>query len=157
MRPGIVVNALGISQMSFQLTTELNKLSDLDDYWDIILFYHTYDMILKPPFFAMLQEEELWGFNAPCMATDLETAQRLQNCPCPNPKLFYVWDLEWTQGTYNIDEIASIYMDPKLQLVARSDSHAKAISSCWKEPIDVIEGFEHDKLIKLFERTSKKV
>jgi hypothetical protein len=67
MRAGISVDYLGVSQMSLQLTTEINKVGELDEYTDVIIFYHTYDRLIKSPHFAMLQEQELWGFDGPVL------------------------------------------------------------------------------------------
>ena len=152
MRGGIIIESLGLSQMAFELTTEMNKLDRLDEYWDIMVFYHSYDRIIKAPRFAMLQEQELWGYPAPVLATDLLTADRLLNCPRPTKKYFYVWDLEWTINPYDIDVLASVYMNEDIELVARSKEHAHIIKNCWREPIAIIEGFNYEDIIELFSR-----
>lgn len=150
MRGGIVVDSLGTSQMAFELTSEINKIDQLSVYWDIIIFYHSYDRLLKSPHFAMLQEQELWGFNAPCIATNLSTADRLLNCPRPTKKFLYIWDLEWITNNFDVNQMASVYMNPDIELVARSKSHAKIITDCWREPVAIIEGFNYEQITELF-------
>lgn len=150
MRGGIVVDSLGMSQMSFELTNEINKVYKLPIYWDIFVFYHSYDKLIKSPEFALLQEEELWGFDAPCMATDLATADRLLNCPRPNKKFFYVWDLEWTGNNFDLNQMASVYMNTDIQLIARSKEHAEIITHCWREPVAIIEGFNYEQVTNIF-------
>ena len=149
MRAGIVVDSLGISQLSAQLTKQLNQIESLEEYWDIILFYHTYDRIIIPPKFAMMQEEELWGFDAPVIATSLETADRLLKCPRPTKKFFYVWDLEWCFYTHDIDYTSQVYCNPDIQLIARSQSHFETIKTCWREPVAVIEDFNYEEITSL--------
>lgn len=148
-RAGIVVDSLGRSQMAYELTRELNRINRLPSYWDIIVFYHTYDKMIKKPNFAMMMEQELWGFDAPVLATDLATADRLIKSPCPTKKFLYVWDLEWTLKNYDVDLLASVYMNKNIELVARSVEHAKIITNCWRKPVEIIEGFNYEQLAKL--------
>lgn len=145
-----MIDALDTSQMAVELVREVNKVTLLDEYWDIIVFYHNYGRTTAFPEFAMIQEQELWSYNAPVMATDLSTGDRLVKCYAPTKKFLYMWDLEWINGSYDIDTLASVYMDPSISLIARSKSHAKIITDCWKEPIAIIENFNYDQLTELF-------
>lgn len=151
MRIGLAIESLGISHLAMVLTKELNEIGNLDKYVDAIVFYHRYDKLLKPPLFAMLQEEEMWGYDAPVVATNLNSAKTLLFCPKPTKKFFYVWDLEWMYGLYNVDEMAKIYCNPDLHLIARSESHADIIGQCWKPPIDILEDFNNEELIRIIE------
>ena len=147
MRAGIVVDALGVSQLAVQLTQELNKIDEMDEYHDVILFYHEYDRIVIPPLFGMMQEQELWGFDAPVLATSLETADRILRCPGPTKRLFYVWELEWIIAKHDIDYTSQIYCNPRIELIARSQEHYNTIKSCWREPAHIIEDFNHEEII----------
>lgn len=157
MRAGIVVDALGISQMSLQLITELNKLNKLDYYLDVIVFYHRYDTLLKSPHFAMLQEQEMWGYDAPVMATTLATAHRLLHSAKPTRKLFYVWDLEWMFKTYETSALAKIYCNPAIDLVARSSTHYDILTKCWKKPAYILEDFNYEQLASVFGGNSQAI
>ena len=154
MRAGVAVNSLGISQMAFEVTKQINNIKNLDEYWDIIVFYHTYDRIINSPLFCMLHEQELWGFDGPVIATDLSTADRLLKCPCPTKKFFYMWDLEWLMSQYDVDLLASVYMNPELDLIARSEHHASIIKDCWKEPVATIEDFNYEQITSLLKQKS---
>ena len=144
-----MTKSLGISQLSLTLIQELNKLSNLDYYLDVIVFYSRYEKLIKANYFAMLQEKEVWGFNAPVMATDLDTARILLSCPIPTKKLFYVWDLEWIHKTYDVNYLLSIYCHPDIHLLARSESHAKIIEKCFKKPIDILEDFNYERFASI--------
>jgi len=149
MRAGIIVDALGVSQLAMTLIGELNQLHKLNEPIDIVVFYHRYDKLLKSPLFAMLQEQEMWGFNVPVMATSLATAKRLISSVKPTKKFFYVWDLEWTFDNHEFSNISSIYCHPDIQLIARSQEHFDIISDCWQEPVAILEDFNYERLVDI--------
>lgn len=150
-RGGIIVDSLGMSQMSYELTRSLNKIPSLKQYWDIIVFYRSYDKYLLPPLFGMMQEIEAWGFDGPVMSTSLITTKTLLNALRPRKKYFYVWNLEWKIDSYDIEELHSIYCNPDIELIARNKYHFDLIKETWKEPAGIIEDFNHEQIIRLFE------
>jgi len=155
MKAGIMVDALSMSQQSFNIIKELNKLSKIDRYIDVILFYHRYDRYPVTPYFAMLQEQEVWGFDGPIIATNILSVERLIKCPSPKDKYFYIWDLEWIYNPYfKYKYLRSIYQNESIKLIARSESHLNIIEKCWKKPVGILEDFNHEQLIKIFDRSS---
>lgn len=149
MKLGIAVDKLGISQLALVLIDELNKVSKLEQYLDIVVFYHRYDVLLKSPFFGMFQEQLMWGFDGPVIATNLNTMHTLLSCPKPTSKYFYIWDLEWMHHQYDYEFLLSIYCNDQVELIARSEEHAKVIENCWKKPIDILEDFNYEKLTSI--------
>ena len=149
-RGGIIVDSLGMSQLSYELTSSLNKLITLDEYWDIIVFYRNYDKYMISPLFGMMQETEAWGFDAPIISTDLTTTKILLNALRPTKKFFYIWNLEWKNGLYDIEELYNVYCHKDINLIARNQSHFDLIKECWKEPVAIIEDFNHEQIIRLF-------
>lgn len=154
MRIGISVDSLGISHLAMVLIEQLNKINQIDKYVDPIVFYHRYDRLLKTPFFAMLQEQAMWGYDAPVIATNLKTAQTLLFCPKPTKKFFYLWDLEWTYTIYDVDKIAKIYCHEDLHLIARSKTHFQIIEQCWKKPCAILEDFNNEQIIDIITEQS---
>ena len=152
MQAGVIVDYLGLSQKSIEITKELNKIDKLSDYWDVVVFFRSFGRIMKPPKFALLPEEELWGFNAPVISTDLKTTDSLLKCFSPTKKFFYLFDLEWISNRYSIDYLSSIYLNEELELIARSKNHARIIESCWKKPIAIIENFNYEQITELLNR-----
>ena len=146
-----MVDSLGMSQMSYSLTLEINKMGSLNRYVDTIVFYNKYDRIINPPHFAMLQEQQAWGFDGPVISTDLATTKRLINCPRPKKKYFYIWTLEWLYGQNQYDLLSYIYLHPEIELVARNKHHHRIIEKCWKKPVTIIEEFNHEEIIKMVE------
>lgn len=149
-RGGIIVDSLGMSQLSYELTRSLNSLNRLDEYWDILIFYRNYDKHLATPFFGMMQENEVWGFDAPVISTDLNTTETLIHSLMPTSKFFYVWNLEWKNNILDAEKLHNIYCHKDIKLIARNKYHFDIIKNTWKEPIDIIEDFNYERIIKLF-------
>lgn len=153
MKAGIMVDALGMSQQSFRIITEINKVSqNIDRYIDIMVFYYRYDKAPLSPFFATLQQQEVWGFDGPVMATSIQSAETLIRCPCPKAKFFYVWDLEWVHNPYlKYSYLRNIYQHPEIKLIARSESHSDVIERCWKKPVATLQDFNYEQLVTIFD------
>lgn len=149
MKLGVIVESVGATQSTIEMTREMNRLDDLDYYCDMIMFYVEYDIIYSSPNFALMDTSELFGYDGPVIATSLFTGEILVNATGPSKKFLYMWNLEWTQEKYNVDKLASVYMNPEIELIARSEDHAKIIEGCWKKPIAVIEGFNYEEITKL--------
>lgn len=149
MKAGIMVDSLGTTQLALQLILEINKVNLLENYIDVCVFYHYNDKVLIAPNFALFHEQEAWGYNGPVMATSLETAHRLLKIHTPVRKLFYVWDLQWIHKIYSFEEIADVYCNDNIDLIARSESHAKIISLCWKEPVGILRDFNYEQFASI--------
>lgn len=152
MKAGILIRSLGMNQMSYQMTTQLNQISQLPDYWDISVFYNEYEPIIGTPFFACYQQIGVWTFDGPVMATDLTTAKILINALRPPKKYFYLWNLEWLYQPHAVAELQNVYCHPKLELIARSQEHADLISKLWKKPVAIIEDFNYEQLTQTLSR-----
>lgn len=149
-RAGILVECINLSQLGICLTTALNEIEQ-KNILDVIVFNYRWERLPLVARFCMMQPFEAWGFDAPIMATNLKTAMLLLKCPLPTKKFFYVWDLEWLyQKSEQYKFYQSIYQNPDLELIARSESHANLITKCWKKPLFIMENFDHAKLTELF-------
>ena len=155
---GFLIKNITLSQHGLQLLHNLNRIVDTNCDISPVVFYETYSTPPYSPRFAMIQNREAWLFDGPIITTSIEFVQTLLQCPKPNPKYFYVWNLDWmylppTQLTF----LQNIYMNDNLQLIARSEHHARIIENCWKKPVSIIEGFNHHELTKLIRKTGKEL
>ncbi len=91
---------------------------------------------------------ESWGAHRPLVATTLSTAKKLANMPSRFPRIFYVWDLEWLRmSEKSYRTVSSIYRDPSLRLVARTQEYADVIEDCWNvRPLGLCETADISKL-----------
>ena len=152
MKAGILIESLGMSQKAYEIIREINKINSLDEYWDVIVFYLEYDKFIIPPQFALMNIVEAYGMDAPLVSTSIETTKILSNCIKATKKFFYVFEIEWANSTHDVDELINVYMNKDIELIARSDDHAKVIEKCWKAPIAVIENFNYEQLTNLISK-----
>ena len=152
MKAGILIESLGMSQKAYEIIREINKIDSLDEYWDIIVFYLEYDKFIIPPKFALMNIVEAYGMDSPLISTSIETTKTSLNCIKATKRFFYIFEMEWANSTHDVDDLINVYMNPKVELIARSNDHASVIEKCWKPPIAVIENFNHEQLTKLISK-----
>lgn len=149
MKAGIIIESLDESQKAIEITREMNKLDNLEEYCDVIAFYINYGNMFLSPKFAMMNILEVYGFDGPVISTSIETTKILINSIRPPKKFFYLWDLEWTYKIYNVEELLDVYMNLDIELIVRSEEHSHVVEQCWKKPIAVIENFNYEEITKL--------
>ena len=148
---GILTPDLGYSQLTFQLITGVNSALADNKFLDICVFIENVVQFSWYPNFPIMTTYYAYSYPYQLFATSLTTAKKLIEFPLCKNKVFYIWDMEWTQiKDKEYDEIASIYKDPNLELVARSTNHAKYIEKCWDRPVShIVEDFNIIDLMKV--------
>jgi hypothetical protein len=98
---------------------------------------------------CQLQQQHIWSFEHTLISTNITTTKILSEClRCPK-KLFYVYDLEWITSPNKIyKEFHSIYNNPEISLIARTEADYKILENCWKKPIGIINDYNYEELIK---------
>ena len=142
----ILLPKIDQSQLSLLMVKNINKLSELNPDISPVVFHNDWGFVGLVPLFCMLQIREIWGFDGVAISTNLDTTQRLLATPTTSKKFFYVWDLEWLTLQINYKALANIYLNPEIELIARSQSHANIISKVWRAPAHVLEDFNHEQL-----------
>lgn len=152
MKAGFLVQKLGLSQQAYKLCESVNALVSQHDV-DTIVFHDEWDIIPIRPSFMLLQKQHMWSYNGAVVATDIRSAEQLLGSPGPKRKYFYVWNLEWLYlGSFKNSQLANVYQNKDMELIARSPYHANIISKCWKKPSFIIEDFNHNEFAKIFTR-----
>lgn len=152
MRLGIALNNLGASQLSYFLVKNANRHLRDNPQDDITAFIERHVANPLPGNFACMPTHEMWGYDAPVIATSFESARKLQACVCPVRKLFYVWDVEWVRDHLRrpYREWAAVYQDPSLSLIARGPDHAVLLQQLWgRTVLGMVEDFRIDALLAL--------
>ena len=147
----IAIKKLELNQEKLFLLTSINKL--VHDYGiDCAIFHHEFGVPFMPSLAAMYQIVEMWDFEGTVITTDFSIAKQLINCPGPRKKFFYVWDFIWTHmEQFNYNTIADVYCNDSIELIARSNDHAKVLSDCFKQPSYVLEDWRACDLEKIIE------
>lgn len=140
MKLGVLLDNLGPNQLALNVITNGNKVRDTD----FIAFYENSAKPYISPDFAIMQAFEAWGYRGILIATSLSTASQMITFPVCKEKYFYVWDLEWIRMKEKyFKTLHSIYSNPKLKLIARSNSHKKIIEDCWNTPVvGIVDDFD---------------
>jgi len=143
---GIAVNNLGMSQLSYNITVEINNLLLENHSLDIVLFYENISESCMYPMFARMNISEIWSFDGMLISTDLKTSELSLKCLTPRKKIFYCWELEFLKDKNYIKNI-EIYRNEELELITRSNHYAKALENyCNRKPY-VVENFNLRKII----------
>lgn len=130
MKLAVLLQDLASSQLACSVIAGANYLGDQGT--DVVVLYENLARPCIQCHFASMQVSEGWGFDGVAIATSITTAEKVIRMPSPEKKLFVVWDLEWLrQPKRSYREYQAVYGNEQLTLLARSASHADAISRCW--------------------------
>jgi hypothetical protein len=150
---GVSLRNLNASQLTYYVTRNLNTASKLNMVDDCIIFF---DQVSPSPFktlFSTMNGSELWDFDGTLITTDISTTLSAQKAVNSARTFFYVWDLEWSrrnrsQGDYDYNIKA--FTDENIELIARSKSHATAISNfCNRKVKHIVDDFDINQLMKV--------
>lgn len=147
---GFIVDDVSASQLSFNLIKNINEYSK-DSHDDFVVFFENSTSAILNPNFSLMSSNEIWSFEGSLFATNMFTAASLQKCFAPTKKFFYVWDLEWTRRHGKDFEFAiQTFSDPSIELIARSNDHAKAIENyCNRKVKNIVSDFNIEKLVRI--------
>jgi hypothetical protein len=136
---GILVKHLGRTQLANSIIENVNRFLSENGDTDIITFVENVVRPCQTPLFSVMNLNEAWEYNGIAIATNLSTAEKVLSFPGPKHRVFYVWDLEWMRRTdRNFLSYHNVYANPRLELIARSESHAKLIEQCWSRPVKAV-------------------
>ena len=155
-KAGIMLKKVDNSQLGYYATKSANWIAEKVTNVDVVMFVKELAVHPVMPLFATMSETDIWGYDAPVIATDLASAKTLLSASGPTEKLFYVWDLEWLRlPDYNHEELSKIYNNDDIKLIARSDRHYMLIKECWKEPEFVMPDFSPNALMGIVNHYGK--
>lgn len=131
------LKSLGPSDLAFNLL--MRSMDTSMDGWDISLFWLQLDRPCCNHLSFNAHIHELSYFDGPAIATCLETANKLINCPNLAFKFFFIEDLEWLRiQNKNYHQLEYIYRNPQFKLLCRSHDHKKLIESAWNVKVDFV-------------------
>lgn len=142
-RIGFLFKDLAPNQLVYQVIKSGNELLKTTDHYDLCVFYRNFSVSVLEANFATMTAYEAFNYSGIMVATDLQSASNIVKWPGPNQNkmYFYVNDLEWIRFRDRMpyEDLANIYMNPKLNLIARSDTHKEIIESVWRPVTAVVE------------------
>ena len=155
MNIGIVCNNIGPNQLAYYAIKSGNKFVEKGEHDLIIFFYELMPECLRPNF-AIMNLSEAYNYNGVLIATDLNSASRISEYPGTTNKYFYVWDLEWLRiQQKQYEELATIYNNTKIPLIARSKRHYEILKNLWKEPVGIADNCDITQLYEIIKKNVK--
>ena len=104
--------------------------------------------------FAHFHFQEAWdATDRTLVAFDLTMAEYLTNIISNRPKFFFLDDLEWQRiNPKQYEKLNSIYNNKELNIIVRSEDHARIFTQCWNRSIySIIKNYNLPDFLKLTE------
>jgi len=144
---GIILEQLLPTQLVASAIYNINQIILNTTHISPIIFINDYYRPFITPLCPIMQHQEIWGFDAPVIATNIYTANLLLQAPRPTKKYFYVWNLEWLYQTTQIfSEYEHVYYNTNLHLIARSEEHNNILTNNWQQPQCIMRDFDYEQL-----------
>lgn len=149
-----VVNDLGPSQKSFYFIKNFNELSRNPNF-SCSAFVCNIGVPVTKPLFSCSSVSFFSDYFGIAISTTIAEADMLLKSSNNSKKYLYLWDIEWLVRAMNYSQVCKILMDKRLNIIARSEPHARIIENfCNKKPIGIVEDWNRDQLLTLLEKTN---
>jgi hypothetical protein len=114
------------------------------------IFYQKLGSCQIPSMCPKMHYVRAWNYTGVLISTDIATTTILDKCIRSPRKLFYVHDLEWLYLKSPLfSHLNTIYNNPEIDLIARSQSHYDILQRVWKKPIGIIDNFNKEDILKI--------
>lgn len=142
-----IIKDLGPSQKAFYLIKSFNELSKLVSI-STSVFYERPSIPVVRPLFSCMGISFVSSYAGNAISTTLEEADKLLKSNTSCKKYLYLWDLEWLESPMFFTRAYEILSDERLNIIARSESHAKIIENfCNKNVIGIVDDWNPEQLL----------
>lgn len=142
-----IIKDLSISQKSFYLIKEFNTCLDDTDL-SMSVFFERPSIPPVPTEFSCRSVAFLCGYNGTVISTTIEDADKTLKMSNASSKYLYLWNMEWLEEPLYFGTAMRILRDPRLKIIARSESHADVIEGfCNKRPIGIVSDWKREQLL----------
>lgn len=149
MKIAAIINDLSASQKSFYLIKEFNELCK-DPKMSCSTFTNVSGVFVTKPLFSCMSIAFFTDYDGVAIATTIEEAKLLLESSNNSERYLYLWDLIWTETPVNHHEVCKVLRDPRLKIIARSESHAKVIENfCNKTPVGIVDDWNRKQLLEI--------
>lgn len=157
MKTMILLDHTGFSEQSYEIIKEVN-LVVADSLQEVSIVVNDVSTKIMEVNTAVNNIAEIGCFqDGILIATNILNAAQILSAKTSARKVLYLWDLDWVFASYNYEWLYDIVADKRLEIIVRSEEHAKALKTlCGKEPVGILEQFKLEKLWNLLEYTKTK-
>lgn len=124
---GIILPDMQISQLSYEIITQINSEIISGSPYDYRIFFENISTQCVQPLCAVMNISEIWAYSGILISTTLENTLFSINLKTDCLKFFYLWDLEWLRNKKNYLYNLSILRNPQIKLIVRSKDCAKEL------------------------------
>lgn len=132
-----LVDNLGACQLSYALTKKANELCSKDK-CSVVVFYEQISPYHLQPYFPTMQMLEHISQKGISISTSIDTTFKLMGSFGAERRLYYVWDWPFIVNLPIYEKIINLLIDPKLEIIARCESHAKIIENFCNRKVNFI-------------------
>lgn len=137
---GILARNFGPSQLAFNVIRSVNQAAE-EGVWAPFLFQVENKPLCLTTLTSVMHISEAFAFDGILIATDFTTAQYSLGF-IRSRRLFFVQDLEYLRiFPRSYRQFQGVYGSPTLELLARSQSHERALA-VWNRPVRVVGEFD---------------
>lgn len=153
MNISAVVKDLAVSQNSFYMIKEFNKLLDSPDI-SAGAFYQRASIPATTPCFGTKICAHIASYDGVLIPNSLELTEMCLKFMTNSDIYFYVWDLDWLENPVYFSAAMKIMRDDQVKILARSESHAECINNfCNKEVVGIVDNWNSSQLLKVIKAT----
>ena len=141
---GILVNDMLPSELFYYVQKGLTKAISDNYIKDATILYINQSSIMCHPKFSVCHVVELCGFKGDCIATSITGLMKLLKAVISGQKYYYIDNLEWLHlPAMNASQLMSIFRQPSIKYICRSETHARLIENNFnRRPDYIIEDFD---------------
>lgn len=139
MNINIFLDNLGANQAAYSTITQINSFYQEKNNNTITVFYNDLQKFCIQPHFTVLHVVEGWGQDGVGIATSFTTLEKMIEFPRLNPKIYYMWDLDFLRLQPKYYDIGrNSICNPSIKLICRSLGHAALIKNNFNRKVDFV-------------------
>tara|TARA_B100000745_G_C19904521_1_gene303160 strand:+ start:113 stop:571 length:459 start_codon:yes stop_codon:yes gene_type:complete len=146
---GILKSSINDSDQNFFIANALRQLASTST--QSCLFCDDIQTSKVPVMYTnIFPRIQVFYCNDILITDDLSEAQSLPHIPNAKKRFLYLYHLEWSYiPDLHFNQLQPILLNDDIELIARSDSHAKLISELFKEPKYIMPEWNYKTLIEI--------
>ena len=149
MNIAAVVKDLSISQNSFYMIKEFNKLIDNTDI-SVGAFFQRSAIPPIDTLFGCKMASFINGYEGVLIATSLELAEMCLRSTNKTKQYLYVWDMDWLENAVYFESAMKIMRSKDIEILARSKSHAVCIENfCNRSPVGIVDNWDIEIILEI--------
>ena len=149
MSLGIVIGMFGPNQESQELLESIND--ENQKYRDTAIFYEEKHGMPSATNCSLSYISSAWGYSGDMVATNYSSAAKILKMPILGQRYYFIYNFEWlNHGVFSYEPLLSIIADPMLELICRTEQHAKLIQNNFNRKVNLVcETLNVHKLMEL--------